>query len=670
MADNNIASSIGIHQEYKDIIDNLYLKFSEITKTLDINDVDTVYKILCYFLQNSIYRTATISVINNISDDLKIKCFEYFYKNIQEQNINYIFAMPVLFTMLLNIKEEKTAIWSLEELNSSELIGVYKDIVCFILNKEQNHILKSYIKKVYESSSIFEQERNSKTVKKSKQEKLNADIQAMESREEEILLNKNALLTEISNVFQFIDRNKDFYPDETERGKLLYLRIQAIQDEINFDYKNSYQVPSVFSSSVINFLFDISDNNKNINRQNLENYINNWFQSDKFYWRFIFQFFVHHSEDDKAINFILSHKRIYEKIEKSMEQEMNEFMKTCTVSNFDIQGVQHPIITPFIYYVQNMYDNKCPAWFDKTNILNFCFISCWYFSISPGIRITTEFSCGDFSSVYDWLSKVFDCSTDDMLEYCITNIHHIQNEDLYAQCMDFILKNIDNDKFKNKIEDLLFLSTKKEIQAYKNTKRSSTVNSVISLFWRRCTNNEYIDKILEMEIPDTEQINIKDNYCQIEIENYIIKYATLTQKKYIIKILKKKISNNNVLIFLSRLGYKKAVHLEINNYCNGKTLDQEILFGVSSPFGYMKKSTGLLIAFISLFMYSIADDTDRRQALQHIACNGIQAHITKRNFFIFKIKFNALIKKLQQENKYYDSVENFKNEITQYTFLQ
>ena len=127
MADNNIASSIGIHQEYKDIIDNLYLKFSEITKTLDINDVDTVYKIICYFLQNSIYRTATISVINNISDDLKIKCFEYFYKNIQEQNINYIFAMPVLFTMLLNIKEEKTAIWSLEELNSSELIGVYKE---------------------------------------------------------------------------------------------------------------------------------------------------------------------------------------------------------------------------------------------------------------------------------------------------------------------------------------------------------------------------------------------------------------------------------------------------------------------------------------------------------------------------------------------------------------
>ncbi len=433
----------------------------------------------------------------------------------------------------------------------------------------------------------------------------------MESREEEILLNKNALLTEISNVFQFIDRNKDFYPDETERGKLLYLRIQEIQDEINVDYKNSYHVPPVFSSSVINFLFDISDNNKNINRLNLTDNINNWFQSDKFYWRFIFQFFVYHSEDDKAINFIRTHKRIYEKIEKSMEQEMNEFMKTCSISDLSNYKMQHQVIIHFIYYVRTMYNNTCPDWLDKRNILSFCFIPCGYFLISPGIRITTDFSCGEFSSVYDWLSSVFDCTVNDMLEYCLDNIHHIQNEDLYAQCMDFILKNIDNDKFKNKIEDLLFLSTKKEIQAYKNTKRSSTVNSVISLFWRRCTNNEYIDKILEVEIPDTEQINIKDNYCQIEIENYIIKYATLTQKKYIIKILKKKISNNNVLIFLSRLGYKKAVHLEINNYCNGKTLDQEILFGISSPFGYMKKvldSSLLLYHFLCIQLLTIPID--------------------------------------------------------------
>lgn len=418
--------------------------------------------------------------------------------------------MPKLFSFLLNIKDEKQAIPLFETLNCPDFIGIYKDVVYSIMyDKIHPHILTSYIQNVYETSDMFEQERFIRKEKEEKQKQLALNIEKMTAQEEETMLNKDKLLLEIDSIFEFLDTNNAFHPNETERGRLLYLCLEYIHDEIELDKKNTYKTHPIFSSFVINFLFNISYKNSKVDRLSLRNSIDNWFMSDKYYWRFIFHFYIKNSKHEEANNFISNHKLLYEKIEKSMKQEMTEFMEICSIPDFTHREVEHPLLTPFIYYLQSIYNNTCPNWFDTKNILVFCFISCWYFSVSPGMRITTDFTCGKFSSIYDWLSNVFRCTNDDMLEYCLENLDIIQSDHISAQCMDFILENVENDRFKNKIENLLLLKTKHEILDYKKTNSSSTVNTVLSIFWKKCKSNKYVKAILEMQLLDIEQINEK-----------------------------------------------------------------------------------------------------------------------------------------------------------------
>jgi len=668
MAENKIETYTTTNLEYSDVIKILYQNFKEVTNILEEYDFDITYKILLYLLDTR-FHAFDINNIHTINDTLKKRYIERLCKDIKGRKINYVFLMPKLFSILLNINDEKQAITLFETLNCPDFIGIYKDIVYSIMyDKTKPHILTPYVQNVYETSDIFEQERFVRKEKEENKKQLALNIEKMISQEEEIMLNKDKLLSEIDSVFEFLDTNNAFHPNETERGRLLYLRLEYIHDEIEFDNKNSYKTHPVFSSFVINFLFSISCNDKKIDKVALKKYIYRWFEADKYYWRFIFHFYIKNSKHEEANSFIRNHKLLYKKIEKSMQQEITEFMKTFSVSDFTNREVEHPIMTPFIYYLQYIYNNTKPIWFDGKNILVFCFMPCCYFSVSPGMRITTDFSCGEFSTIYDWLSNVFKCTNNDMLEYCLDNLDMIQSDHISAQCMDFILKNIDNDRFKNKIERLLLSKTKNEIFNYKKTQLCSTLNTVLSRFWKNCKGNRYVKEILEIQIFDIAQINEKNNHCQEEIENYIIRYASPEQKKILIKKLKKNLSNKNNIIFLAKLGYKKAIHIEINNYLKGKAIDQDIWSDFVSPFGFMKKNTVLLNAFISLFAYSIAESNDRRQCLYRISCTNIQLHLTKWNFFVFKIRTDNLIKKLQEENKHYQFIENFQKEMMQYVF--
>ncbi|UTC66304.1 MULTISPECIES: NACHT domain-containing NTPase [unclassified Treponema] len=668
MAENKIETYTTTNLEYSDVIKILYQNFKEVANILEEYDFDITYKILLYLLDTR-FHAFDINNIHTINDTLKKRYIKRLCKDIVGRKINYVFLMPKLFSILLDINDQKQAITLFETLNCPDFIGIYKDVVYSIMyDKIQTHILTSYIQNIYETSDVFEQERFIRKEKEEKQKQLTLNIEKMTAQEEEVMLNKGKLLSEIDSVFEFLDTNNAFHPNETERSRLLYLCLEYIHDEIELDNKNTYKTPPVFSSFVINFLFDVSHNDKKIDREALKKYIYRWFEADKYYWRFMFYLYIKNNKHEEANNFIRNHKLLYEKIEKSMKQEITEFMEICSISDFTNRELEHPLLTPFIYYLQSIYNNTCPNWFDTKNILVFCFISCWYFSLSPGMRITTDFTCGKFSSIYDWLSNVFRCTNNDMLEYCLENLDIIQSDHISAQCIDFILKNIDNDRFKNKIESLLLSKTKHEILDYKKKNSSSTVNTVLSIFWKKCKNNQYVKAILEMQLLDIEQINEKNNHCQAEIENYIIKYASCEQKQILIKEVKKKLSNENIVIFLAKLGYKKAIYIEIDKYLKGKTIDQDIWSDFVLPFGFMKKNTILLNAFISLFTYSIAESNDRRQCLFRISCRNIRLHLTKWNFFVFKIRTDNLIKKLQEENKHYQFIENFQKEMMQYLF--
>ena len=668
MVKNDINTDGITNPEYSDIIEILYKNFKEVADKLEEDDFNKTYRILLYFF-NKRFDYITVNSIHTMSDTLKITYFERLCKDIKEKKINDIFRISKLFSILLNIKDEKQAAILFETLNCQNFIGIYKNIVYSIMHdKVKPHRLAPYIQNVYETSDVFKQERFIRKEKEEKQKHLDLNIEKMMVQEEEIMLNKDKLLSEIDRVFDFLDTNKNFYPDETERRKLLYLLPEYIHDAIEFTNKNACKTPPVFSSFVINFLFSISCDDSKIDRLSLKNSIDNWFMADKYYWRFIFHFYVKNKKHDEANSFISTHKLLYEKITESMKQEMTKFIKECTIFDFSNCTVYHWLLTPFIYYLQSIYNNTCPIWFDTTNILTFCFISCWYFSIRPGMRSATDFRCGEFSNVYEWLSIVFHCTNDDMLAYSLDNLHKIQNDHISAQCIDFILKNIDNDTFKHKIEEFVLSKTKSEIFDYKKTQSCSTVNTVLSIFWQHCKDNHYVKKILAMQLLDIEQINEKNNHCQKEIENYIIRYASVKQKHILIKKLKKKLSNENVVIFLAQLGYKKAIYIEINHYLTGKTINQDIWLRSVSLFGFIKKNTLLLNAFISLFAYSIAENNDRRQCLLHISRQNIRLHLTKWNFFIFKIRTNKLIKKLRDESKYYQFIEHFQNEMMQYVF--
>ena len=126
--------------------------------------------------------------------------------------------------------------------------------------------------------------------------------------------------------------------------------------------------------------------------------------------------------------------------------------------------------------------------------------------------------------------------------------------------------------------DVIIEKTITEIQKdYKDHNDKSIMNSgALSSFWRE-TQDNYIDRLYSYL--DFSRYNPNDiNSCRQSVLEYFLSFADERQKNKVIISLRNRIHEENIRIYLAKLGYKKAIIETIDGFLKGDSLKTDYTF--------------------------------------------------------------------------------------------
>jgi hypothetical protein len=572
----------------------------------------------------------------------------------------------------ININNLKSAYELFQLIESTQDKGIYSGVV-YLIHSNENHILHNCTEIEKKYQSLFKDRIKAEEKIQKKKLQINIQIEFMKNKEVELLLSNDLMVTEIKNITTYLKENKDFDPEEKSKiRRLRSLWVQIITSEIEYSDKNEHIVPPIFSQTAISIIDAYYQNNifdveKIIKSLNL-----NYFLPEYFYFYF-YQFYITGRDTEKMtkddiIFFLNNNQEIKEKIILSMQVHVKQQLDSKDAWCFSNYN-QKLWIIPFLYYFDSIFNKEMPAWLDKNNIIKLIVFP--YKIFSSTMIINHDMTMEWFEMLFEeYISKneiidfglkiidqvILDASRSQLIDYFVTN---------YNIVIDLILK--------TKIKILLIKLTKEMFQNIE-LDISHAEYDAISRFWTQCTEN-YFDEIFEMLSVD--MINSTSKHgksvdCQHrkKVLDYCLRITSIEQKEKIISDLKKELRTIYItkevraqtISFLASLGDEKAIQEVITSFLNGAPVNNRF-YSPDTLFGFMKKSTKLLINFTKLYIYSTSEETermsDRRQVLFSIAKKGIQQHITQMNFLLMKWQLYWHIRKLQYKNQYTDYISDF-----------
>lgn len=652
--------------------------------------LEELYKEIINLFKNSIH---------NISDDEMPKLCELFKKYIDTDSGTYISDFGVyinllddnqkekLFTLLLDDlkqKEEWQRLWMLHrpivllldisDENESRLLfdklkeidRVYRECVADIyITRLTNHPL--YHIAFVEYPRLFPGEVEKEKCRTECLSRFETEKEAMLDKEIDIISSKEELLNEIHRVFKYLDKGENVPQNDTDRGKLIELQADYIGNKIQYACSKRYSVPPVFSSFTIKYLFNCTDNNKKLNREQAIKNIEDWFSDEKYFWRYFFWLFMCHYKKEETDEFLEKYTELVERIKTSMEKEVSYFLANDGIETYD-GGRNRYWVVPFVHYIGRFYNNILPDWIDKKKILNFIAYPAWQLSRGFGAHVNGEFKWQKWNSVFDWIEEVSRIDEGSIIKYALDLLPQLKSDQSQSQIITIFVEKVKSESaYKQQMLDAIIEKTIVEIKKdYEELETTSIMNGgALSSFWRE-TEENIIDKIYSYI--DFSKYSVDDvNYCRKSVLEYFCKVATEKQKTNAIKTLKKKIDDENIRIYLAKLGYDKAIIKTINKFLAGENLDTNLSF-YTPLFGKTKKTFHLVLKYCQLYKYSFEKSSDRRQYLTEYARAGIMQTVSRRNFWLVKRLLNNLIEERKRKGLYYEGIYDFLNEIEQTVF--
>jgi len=660
-----------VHHNYAYQLEELYrdlLKsFKENISKIQDDEIPGLYTLFKKYINtdDGIFISDFNSYIKLLNDNHKELLFDLLLSDlIKNTNWQNLWMLHNSIVILLDIKNKDKAISLCQQLKGMD--RVYKECIADIYIPSLNkHPLYELSKKEY--PLLFPQ-----TVRKEEEHKKNLSQfeslkKKMLEKEIDIIANKDNLLCEVNNIIEYLDKTKDCSERDTDRGRLLDLQVDYIGNKLQYAYEKDYKIPKIFSSFALTYLFNFTNDDQSLNRQQAIKNIEEWFSEDKFFWRYFFWLYICHYKKEETNNFLNKNPSLVEKIKESMQQEVSYFSAENELSLYD-GGRNRFWVVPFVHYLSRFYNNKLPEWFDKSKILNFIAYPAWQLSTGYGVHINGEFKWESWNSVFDWIKTVSNLDEDLIIEKSLSLLPELRSDQSITQIVTVFVEKIKtNEKYKQQMLDVIINKTIEELKKdYKDHNEKSIMNGgALSSFWRE-TQEDLIDKLYPYV--DFSKYNPDDiNYCRRSVFEYICKNANENERKKIIESLKNRISEKTIRIYLTKIGYDKAIILTINNFLNGENFNTDYAF-YSPLFGKAPSSLHLLNKYFQLYEYSLEKKSDRRDYLIGYAKEGILQTTTKNNFWFIKKNFKHLIKRLKKEGRYFEGVEDFLNEIEQRAF--
>lgn len=637
--------------------------------------------------------------IHNISNDEMPKLYEFFAKYIDTDSGICISDFDVyidllnnnqkkeLFILLLNDlkqKEEWQKLWELRrpivllmdlsDKNEScslfeklkEIDSVYRECVADIyITRFTNHPL--YDIAITEYPRLFPEQVEKEKCRTECVSRFETEKKAMLGKEIDVVSNKKELLDEVHRILEYLDKGENVSKNDTDRGKLIELQADYIGSKIQYAYPEGYSAPPVFSIFTIKYLFNCTDNDKSLNRAQAVKNIEDWFSDEKYFWRYFFWLFICHYKKEETDEFLEKYAELVERIKTSMEKEVPYFLANDEIEVYD-GGRNRYWVVPFVHYVERFYNNELPDWINKKKILNFIAYPAWQLSTGFGVHVNGEFKWQKWNSVFDWIEEASGIDESGIIKYALDLLLQLTSDQSQSQIITIFVEKVKSESaYKQQMLDAIIEKTIVEIKKdYKEHETTSIMNGgALSSFWRE-TEENFIDRIYSYI--DFSKYNSDDvNYCRRAVLEYFCKVATEKQKINAIKSLKKKIDDENVRIYLAKLGYDKAILKTINKFLAGENLNTNLSF-YTPLFGKTRKTFRLVLKYCQLYKYSFEKNNDRRQYLTGYAISGIMQTVSRRNFWLVKKLLHNLIKERKRKGLYYEGIYDFLNEIEQTVF--
>lgn len=664
-SDLHHSSSYEADKLYREIIS----RFKDCIRSVSDDKIPELYKFFVKYIESDsgLYISDLNDYIKLLSDKQKVNLFDLFLNDLkQKEEWQKFWMLYRTIVFLLDTANKTESCLLFEKLK--EIGSIYRECVADIyIAKLEKHPL--YDIAVAEYPLLFPEQAEKEKTRTKCLYLFETEKKAMLEKEIDVISNKKSLLNELNRIFEYLDKNENSLQKDTDRGKLIELQADYIGNRIQYEHEENYSVPPIFSSFAIKYLFNFIDESNELNRKQAIKNSEDRFSDEKYFWRYFFWLFICHYKKEETDTFLEKYTELVEKIKNSMEKDVSYFLENDEIELYD-GGQNRYWVVPFVHYISRFYDNKLPDWFDNSKILNFIAYPAWQLSTGyGGMHINGEFKWEDWNSVFDWIETVSGIDGDTIIKKALSLLPVLQSDQSQTQIITaFVERAKTESAYKQQMLDAIIDKTIVEIQKdYKDTNSTSIMNGgALSSFWRE-TQENFVDRIYPY-IDFSKYSSDDINWCRRTVLEYFCKVADEKQKNKAIALLKNRMSEKTVQIYLAKLGYEKAIIKTINEFLKGYDFNTNYTF-YSPLFGKTGKSIFLLKKYIQLYEYSLEKSNDRRQYLFEYAKQGILQTATKQNFWFTKWKLNKYIKELKCKGLYFESVQDFLNEIEQNVFL-
>lgn len=631
------------------------------------NEMPKLYELLKKYIDtdSGIYISDFGVYINLLDDNQKEKLFSLLLDDLkqrEEWQRLWMLRRPII--LLLDISDKKESLLLFEKLK--EIDNLYRECVADIYTaKITKHPL--YDIAVAEYPLLFPEQVEKERCRTECISRFETEKEAMLNKEIDIISSKEELLDEMHRVFEYLDKGENVPKNDTDRGKLIELQADYIGSKIQYAYSEGYSAPPVFSIFTIKYLFNCTDNDKSLNRAQAVKNIEDWFSDEKYFWRYFFWLFICHYKKEETDEFLEKYAELVERIKTSMEKEVPYFLANDEIEVYD-GGRNRYWVVPFVHYVERFYNNELPDWINKKKILNFIAYPAWQLSTGFGVHVNGEFKWQKWNSIFDWIEEISGIDESSIIKYALDLLPQLTSDQSQSQIITIFVEKVKSESaYKQQMLDAIIEKTIVEIKKdYKEHESTSIMNGgALSSFWRE-TEENLIDRIYSyIDFSKYNSDNV--NQCRKSVLEYFCRVANAGQKNRVIALLKNRIGEYNVRIYLAKLGYDKAIIKTIDEFLNGANFDANLTFH-TPLFGRSKKTIHLVSKYCQLFKYSLEKDNDRRQYLTEYATSGIMQTVSRRNFWFVKRLLHNLIEERKRKGLYYEGIYDFLNEIEQTAF--
>ena len=643
----------------KKIFDFLQLNSQLVPK----EKTETLYDIISYAMDEKrefpFYEIEPF--LMNLPDQIKLDLLEKILQNNEILTWNRDWYFWGLITLLLDVTAEDLMEKNLQLVRKKITDGNDKSLLIKINNTvEEDRPLFKAIKTEYEK--IFATE----IQKDKKRDELLAKL---EKEHIEKLSQESLLLLEPSKIIEEIDAIEKFFKNNCTNGAPDYdfvdLRFDVIENNIRHNVNFKCRHTPIFSDFVVRFLHSFERNRPFTEWfEKARDIIKKCFSDDNNFWLGFYDCYVRSYSDDDVKKFLRANGNIKKKIVDTMAEGVRTLQKSLDIQQ--IISLNYPIwITPFIRYIQIIFNGTIPDYVDKERLLSIVAYQKKFLVTQITIAKNQPF-WGNCNSSFDWLHNVAGFEYSEIVDKALEIYPQTDNLYIKRQLLSDLIEHLDCRE--RKIVNIALEETRR-ILAMPETSNAGRDFRYEPLpeFWQKA-DKKYLIEIID-EIPFEKYGLRHENPCLRDVIEYALKYMTIEQKEKLI-IKYEDSEDSEIRELMRRLGSKKEIVRKISEYLHGGKCESNFGHNYAYLFGFLKKNIFILIAYWRLFDYSLKKESERRSALATIAIKGIKEHIGRWTYKLLKILVDRKIKQRIKAGLYVEGLYDFMDEVEQKVYAR